>query len=130
MRTERGFGLIEVLVASVILVTLLAVTLPLFDAGNRQIHRAEQVEKILSVKKRVFNRLSSINPAEISSGDGIDNGVYYRWSAKQKGVYRSQYDPDFGTNTKLAMFKVSVFLAEEKNEIVLDSFEFDLIGWQ
>ncbi|MBY5947376.1 type II secretion system protein [Photobacterium rosenbergii] len=130
MRINRGFGLIEVLVASVILVSLLAAVLPLFDAGNTQMQRVEQVELLLSAKKRIYNRLAALNPAQQNTGNGSDNGYGYRWLAERKTEFRPQYAPEANEVHDLALFEVTVAIFQADNpDKTIDSFSFNIIGW-
>ncbi|WP_318479435.1 type II secretion system protein [Photobacterium leiognathi] len=134
MHNNKGFGLLEVLVASVILVSLLAAIMPLFDMGLKQTKKAEQVALMLSSQKRIYQHLSIINPAKETTGDGVDNDWSYRWKTSRISDYELQYAPESISQNKLALFKVTVDMALSEDALNNNQnthhFAFNLIGWQ
>ena len=129
-RAEQGFGLLEVLIAAVILISLLAAVLPLFDSGLFQLKKAEKVEQQLSVQKRVFTKLSTINPGEVSSGEGEDSDFTFHWDATRITPLYDQRDPEHSTDRKVALYQVEVSLYRNENSKPVTAFKFDIVGWQ
>ncbi len=132
MRRNKGFGLIEVLVAAVIFVSLLGAVMPLFTAGLKQVKKAETIEIMLSAQQRIFHRLKTINPATDSEGEDTDNQFHYRWQTERRNDYEPQYAPEVIQRYDLALFNVSVFMNDsaDLSPHAPATFMFTLIGWR
>ena len=130
MRNSKGFGLIEVLVASVVLVSLLAAVLPLFDAGQNQLAKAEKVAVMLSAKKRIYHRIAEVNPAEQSSGKGHDGHWEYRWQARRISDFRQQHSREALVRYQVALYQINVSIYPKESQQALDQFRFKHLGWK
>ncbi len=85
---ERGFTLLEVLVASAILIASMGLLLQLFGSGLDRMHRVGEHAKLIMAEKEIYHRLSTLNPATATQGKGEVFGWPYNWTARQVEPYR------------------------------------------
>jgi len=109
LRKEAGFTLIEVLVASAILMMSIGVLLQLFGSGLDRVKRAGEVAHLLTAKRAIIHTLDGINPAAVSAGSGVAEGLRYSWKAVVEEPFQPlhQYGRTF-IRYELALFAVAV----------------------
>jgi type II secretory pathway pseudopilin PulG len=66
VRGEQGFGMIEVLVAFVLLVIAVGATFQILNASTRQTFRAEESQVMLNVAQREVERLRELNYNQVA----------------------------------------------------------------
>jgi prepilin-type N-terminal cleavage/methylation domain-containing protein len=99
VRRERGFTLLEVLIAATILFTVLAVATETYRNSLLASSRAEGLVTMLTplplITSSIRSQLRS-NPVETVSGDSELLGVEYRWEAAtvRYGSPPRRFDPD------------------------------------
>jgi len=129
---ESGFTLIEVLVASAIIMASIGVLMQLFASGLDRTHRAGEVAHLLTAERSILHELEMVNPAMQQTGEGVVEGVQYHWQAKEKIGMKPVYDADgisgVSSSRQIALFEVQVSMLSERGKSIL--FTFDLIGWK
>lgn len=88
LRVQQGFTLIEVLVASAILVAALGVIMQLFGSGIDRLTRLSDASQLLVAEKEIYSRLNVINFAQQNEGEGTVAGMQYSWRAEQSEPFR------------------------------------------
>ena len=85
---QRGFTLIEVLIASAIAIAAMGLLLQLFGSGLDRLNRVSLNAHRIIAEKEIINRLSTLNLALTSQGKGVAEGLEYSWKAKQLKPYK------------------------------------------
>lgn len=127
-RAESGFTLIEVLVASAILVVSIGVLMQLFASGLDRMHRSGVVSHRILVERQIVSELRTINPAETISGKGSVEGQSYRWQAKAVSEFQLIHVSMEPSGTSGALFNIHVELM--RNGKPERAFELTLLGWK
>jgi len=125
---EQGFTLIEVLVASAIVVASIGVLMQLFASGLDRMHRAGEHAHLILAERQIVNDLSQINPAGTARGEGDAEGFHYRWSAQAASSLLPIYDPEGLLHRKAAIYDVRVTIMRPdhgKAELTLKR-----LGWR
>ena len=101
MKRQRGFTLLEVLIAATILFAAVAMASETYRSAMLSSGRAEAVVRMLTplplITSSIRNQLRA-NPEESLEGGAELIGVLYRWSATtaRYGAPARRFDPDFG----------------------------------
>lgn len=82
-KKQRGFTLIEVLIASAIVMASMGLMMNLFSSGLDRMHRVGSHAHQIIVEKEINNRLNTTNFARQSEGIGNVEGWSYLWKATQ-----------------------------------------------
>jgi len=127
-QAESGFTLVEVLIASAILIASIGVILQLFASGLDRMHRAGVVGHRMLLEQQIVNELNTINPALKDSGEGSTEGWHYRWRAKAITKFQSILISGQTTEKTAALFNVHVDLMQKGKPD--RSFELLLLGWR
>ena len=98
-RSERGFTLVEVLIAAVIMFTVLATATVSLRGAMYASERASRTTELLAPLPFITPTIREIlrdNPAPERSGEGVMFGVEYRFSANliRIGAPPPRFDPD------------------------------------
>lgn len=127
-RPGRGFTLIEVLVASAIVIASLGTLIQLFGAGLDSMHRAgEHAHRILA-ERQILADLSQINPATTSQGEGDAEQWHYRWRAQPASSFLPIHDPNGLIRREAAIYDVQVTLMRPQRREV--TFMLKRLGWR
>jgi len=110
VKRQAGFTLIEVLIASVIVMSSIGVLMQLFGAGLERMHRVGGHAHLLMVERQIVDALSQINPALVSQGEGDAEGFHYRWQGKQVSALLPIYNPDTLLPRVAAMYAIDVII--------------------
>src|SRR5690606_9238010 len=86
MKKQQGFTLIEVLVASAILIASMGVILQLFNAGLSSMHRAGHAQHQLLAQRHIYTALQLVNPSTDTARTGEIIGFQYQWDAERIGT--------------------------------------------
>ncbi|MCE0558534.1 prepilin-type N-terminal cleavage/methylation domain-containing protein [Motilimonas sp. E26] len=129
---QKGFTLIEVLVASVVLVALLSALLPLFNQSDLATNRAIQSNQRVSIERNIYNSLKFVNPYSTQQGNGELGDVTYSWRAQA-------ITPEIPTrldmlaldrNRPVRLYNISVEISPNDTKVAAWSFQFELLGWE
>lgn len=85
MQTNRGFTLIEVLIAAAIMFSVLAVAAVSFKTARQSSDKAAETVLLLAPLPLIMDTIRTqirTNPLESLHGDGSFSGVRYAWSAE------------------------------------------------
>lgn len=85
MHNNRGFTLIEVLIAAAIMFSVLAVTAVSFKTARQSSDKAADTILLLAPLPLIMDTIRTqirANPLENLNGDGAFSGVQYRWTAE------------------------------------------------
>jgi len=128
--SQRGFTLIEVLIAAAIAVASMGLLLQLFGSGLDRLNRVSLNAHRIIAEKEIINRLSTINPAQTSTGKGVVEGLEYSWEAKQLKPYKP-VSPVWGETLYpryVALYQINIELLRE------DGYRYYLeitrLGWK
>jgi len=83
-RNNRGFTLIEVLIAAVIMFAVLALTAVSFKTARQSSEKAANVVNMLAPLPLIMDTIRTqirSNPLENLHGDGAFSGISYQWQA-------------------------------------------------
>ncbi len=127
-RREDGFTLIEVLIASAIIVVSLGVLLQLFASGLAHTQRAGQVAHLIAAQRSIVHTLEVVNPALRSEGKGVAEGLRYQWQASLRKPYRLMYDPGGSSRRDVALFALTVSVKTARGKTY--RFTLDQLGWR
>jgi len=127
-RYESGFTLIEVLVASAIIMASIGVLMQLFASGLDRTQRAGQVAHLLTAQRTIAHELEMLNPAVQKQGEGVAEGIHYRWKVYREAVMKTVYDPDGKLSRQLGLFEVQVTMQHKRGKS--RDFTLHLIGWK
>jgi len=130
IRSHKGFTLIEVLVASAIVVAAMGLLLNLFASGLDRLHRVSLHSELIVSQKEINNRLSTLNPALEQSGQGDVSGLLFSWRTSQLSAFHAVSDVLGEENTlrKVALFKIDVTLETERS--AKREWSLVRIGWR
>jgi len=127
-RHESGFTLIEVLVASAIIMASIGVLMQLFASGLDRTQRAGRVAHMLVAQRAIVHQLAMVNPADQKGGEGVAEGIHYRWEAKTLAPLVPMYDSDHKPWRQFGLFSLHVIM--EYGSGKQRDFNMKLIGWQ
>jgi len=128
MSRESGFTLIEVLVASAIIMTTIGVLMQLFASGLGQNKKAGQVAHLLIAERAIVHILEGVNPGVKDKGKGIAEGVRYQWHAVVREPFLPVFDPEGFAERKVALFTMMVDLDTRNGK--KHSFQYEQLGWK
>jgi prepilin-type N-terminal cleavage/methylation domain-containing protein len=125
---QQGFTLIEVLVASTIVIMSIGTILQLFSVGLDQNQRVAQLAHLLTAQRTVIARIEQINPAHQQKGQGAAAALSYQWEAKILQPYKKMYEEESFFPRELALFNINVQIEKPRGGV----YQFDLqqIGWR
>lgn len=120
--------MIEVLVASTIVVMSIGTLLQLFSAGLNQNQKVAQLAHLLSAQRTIMARLEQINPAQQQTGDGIAQMLNYHWKAKTSNPYKLIYQEETDFPREIALFTLSVHIEKPRGGQYF--FDIQKLGWR
>lgn len=132
---QQGFTLLEVLVASVIMIAVLAVTALSFQSARRSSETAIATLEMLVPLPLISDTIKAqirANPIESLHGNGQLNGVSYKWEAKTLlfSTAPSSYDAEndvvvnFSPRYRLYQVELTLTLANKS-----EHFQFKAVSW-
>lgn len=102
LKNNKGFLVIEVLIAGLIITSSIAATMYLFRVGYQHLERAEASDAISSKLPQAVNLLKT---SDLEAGNGketLGNGVELSWEARLlRSVRPVIFDPEAGSNYQL-----------------------------
>jgi len=128
MRRESGFTLIEVLVASAIIMSTIGVLMQLFASGLGQNKKAGQVAHLLIAERAIVHILEGVNPAVQDKGEGVAEGIRYQWHAVVREPFLPVFDPEGFAERKIALFTMMIDLDTKGDQ--KHSFQYTQLGWE
>lgn len=108
VKTQSGFTLVEVLVASAIVISAIGVILQLFSAGLTGIHRAGTAQHLILVQRQLYQSLEIIDVSSVPEQSGTIAGVDYRWVAQRQGSPQFMPANESGSAIALQLYRVQV----------------------
>ncbi len=127
-KIQQGFTLIEVLVASTIVIISIGTLLQLFSAGLNQNQRVGQLAHLLSAQRTIMARIEQTNPAEQPKGQGIAMALAYQWKAEIIEPYQIIYEEEPLYPREIALFNITVKIKKPRGGTYL--FNFHKLGWR
>jgi general secretion pathway protein I len=118
MRGERGFTLIEALIAFAILAV---VTVALYEAmgtGLRGFDRAAENDEALLIAQSEFDRLAATSTMPSEGMEGAIEGTPFRWRAVP--VPETQAEPEHLRMSPLRLQRVRVIVSWRDREIAVE----------
>lgn len=133
MKTEKGFTLIEVLIAAVILFSSLAITAQLYSASSLSAEKAANAAQyyqsaelvITNIKSQLRERFEHTRQKEYS-GTTTVFGYEYTWRATTQRMIAppQEIDEDIPPEPRFP-----IFLVEVEAPKVGKSFQFRVVAW-
>ncbi len=133
-RSCRGFTLIEVLIASVILFAIITL---LYQAIAQSTHSSDIARKNLEINSvmplitgKIKNQLSGRFFPSQNSGEGQLLDTHYTWQAEQlrkKPLRQSYADQDFENYTNIYLWEIELTLHSKSKKQVISYQE---VSWQ
>jgi general secretion pathway protein I len=93
-RVARGFSLIEVLVAFVILALVATALFRLFSASLNNVSAAEEYSRALLVAESQLEAAAGAQPLRETSERGVDNSGRVQWESRVAPYVIADVDPD------------------------------------
>lgn len=93
-RVARGFSLIEVLVAFVILALVATALFRLFSASLNNVSAAEEYSRALLVAESQLEAAAGAQPLRENSERGVDNSGRVQWESRVAPYVIADVDPD------------------------------------
>ena len=128
MNKESGFTLIEVLVASAIIMVSIGILMQLFASSLGENKRAGQVSHSLIAERAIIRTLEGVNPALQTQGKGVSEGLSYRWHAVIHEPFLPIFDPEGFSGRKVALFTMIVDVHTMRGKKY--HFNFEQLGWK
>jgi len=125
---EQGFTLIEVLVASAIIMASIGILMQLFASGLDRTRRAGQLAHLLSAQRTIAHQLEMVNPATQKRGKGVAEGIHYHWQADMLAPFAPIYDPEDLSRRQLGLFLLRVTMQYGSNK--QSEFDMKRLGWK
>jgi len=128
MKSQRGFTLIEVLVASAIVIMSIGTLLQLFTSGLYANQRIGEHAHLLTAQRTIAAQFDQTNPAQHQKGEGIAESLNYHWQVKRIEPYQTIYEAENDFPREIALFLIRVSLRKPRG----GSYEFEIqqIGWR
>jgi len=124
---EAGFTLIEVLIASAILMASIGVLIQLFGSGLDRVNRSGKAAHLLLAQKQIVVQLTDLNFAEISAGKGNVEGFQYTWKTTiLEGFVMPEQIARAMTAYALFTVTVTISMPGSRNYI----FDIKRLGWK
>ena len=127
-REELGFTLVEVLIASAIVMLSMGVLLQLFGSGLDRIQRAGQTAHLVTAQRVIMHTFESINPAIQSEGEAEAEGLSYSWKAELREPFKPMRGSEEYIKREIALFTISISVKTMRGKEY--SFNFDQLGWR
>lgn len=108
VKTQVGFTLVEVLVASAIVISAIGVILQLFSAGLTGIHKAGTTQHLILVQRQLYQSLDIIDFSSLSEQSGVIAGVNYHWIAQRQGEQQFMVANEAGSAIMLQLYRIQV----------------------
>jgi len=128
MNKESGFTLIEVLVASAIIMVSIGVLMQLFASSLGQSKKTGQVAHLLTTERVIIHTLERVNPALQEKGEGLVEGLTYQWHAVVRDPFRPVFDPEGFSERKIALFTMMVDINTRRGRKY--HFTYEQLGWK
>lgn len=136
MRNERGFLVLEVLIASLILTASVAATMYLFRIGTEGLERANRSNLLSSKLPQAVNLVKSLDLNSKAGSEDLGDGIIITWNARllektipdiimQEGKVKGIHE--------LYLYQVNFDLAGReglKREYKLNVFKYKTLGSQ
>ena len=113
---QKGFTLIEVLIATLLVTASLGILLQLFASATTRIHKASNHARIIIAQKQIYQKISAINLYDIQKGQGEIEGMIYQWKAEKKTKYYPVYDGEGVLRNAIARYLIKVMLQQRNGK--------------
>jgi len=133
--SQKGFTLVEVLIASLIIFTAISISVLSFQTSSRAIESSEQMLRLIQplpiLSDEIENALQNV-AIETHSAEGVILDVHYVWTAKPIRLVSppARFNPDSGEfvnyPNRFALYEVRLQLRQEKKT---KEFTYQKIGW-
>jgi len=127
-KKQQGFTLIEVLVASAIVIMSLGTLLQLFSSGLKQNQKVGELAHILSAQRTIIARIEHINPTQQKKGQGSAQGLNYQWRAKLTEPYVLIHEEETYFPREIALHTIDVQITKPLGGTY--PFSFQRLGWR
>jgi len=128
MKKESGFTLVEVLIASAIIMASIGVLMQLFASSLGQSKKAGEVAHLLIAQRVIVHTLERVNPALQAQGKGMAEGLTYQWHAVVHEPFRPVFDPAGFSKRKIALFTMIVDVDAKRDNKY--HFNYEQLGWK
>ncbi|MCF7980433.1 MAG: prepilin-type N-terminal cleavage/methylation domain-containing protein [Pseudomonadales bacterium] len=127
---NTGFTLIEVLIASAIVMGSIGLLLSLFGSSLDRMQRVGEQAHIIIAEKEIINRLSVINPAKQQKGEGKFGDWAYQWSAHPITSFKhvSDYLGEIPYPRYLALFAIDIEIIRPERKTI--NLRIHRLGWR
>ena len=126
VKRQKGFTLIEVLIATLLVTAALGLLLQLFASAAIRTHKAAGHARIILAQKQIYQQISALNIHNVKKGKGNIENINYQWQAKQQTKYYPLYDND-ELMTKITRYLVNVELQLKDGK--KRKFQWEQLAW-
>jgi prepilin-type N-terminal cleavage/methylation domain-containing protein len=135
-KNAKGFTLIEVLIASVIIITVLSLAAMSFSNARLNSEKASDTLKLLApvpiIMDTIREQIRKEVKSDMLSGDGAIDGVLYSWQAslESAGSPPDNFDVEQGTVIRYKpRYKIYVVQLSMSSGTKSEAFEFKELAW-
>lgn len=132
---QRGFSLVEVLIASVILFAAVGLAVVAFQSSVKSVQSAESTAEVLAPLPILLDaielKLRDV-PAQPYQEQGNILGVSYQWLAEPKEFYapKARFDPDIANFVtypeRFVIYQVRITVSKEGRSRTM---QYEKLGW-
>jgi|LWDU01.1.fsa_nt_gi prepilin-type N-terminal cleavage/methylation domain-containing protein len=128
MNKQSGFTLVEVLVASAIVIMSMGTLLQLFSSGLDRNYRVAEQAQLLVAQRSLVAMMDQVNPAAQKEGKGEIESLEYRWQATQSKPYQTIYEQESHFPRELALFNIEIQINKPRGDVY--TFNLQQLGWR
>lgn len=127
---QQGFTLIEVLVASAIVMASMGLLMNLFGSGLERMNKIGRHAHQIIAEKEIIHRLGSINFAKQQQGKDVVEGYHFAWAAKQIEDFRlvSETLGEGAFPRYIALYRIDITI--ERDSATNLNWHIKRLGWQ
>ncbi len=124
-----GFTLIEVLIASAIMMVSMGVLLQLFSSSLNRMYKAGEIARNQLIEQQILQELQIVNPAEKNQGDILIEGQTFHWQASVKKELQLMpaTQGELTAEKQAGLYQISVRATDHDSPLTIS---WDQLGWK
>jgi prepilin-type N-terminal cleavage/methylation domain-containing protein len=124
---QRGFTLIEVLIALAIVGASMAVLWQLFASANGRVHQAADRAQLILAEKQLYQQIVTHNPRLETAAYGDIETWAYQWHSEKISADYSIFSEDRRIKV-IALYRINLQLRSVRGRLY--SLQWTQLGWE